>query len=441
MLKDMQVVVLLGGIGKRLKGIESNRPKAMLDIHGTPFFSYQLKLLKEQGLKDFVFCVGHKAEVIKNYFKDGALFGVNIRYSYDGKELLGTAGALRKALPSLKKDFMVIYGDSYMDVDYAEIAYNYYKVKEEENKKGLMVIFKNKNRYDKSNVLFKDGKLLKYDKKKPSAEMEHIDYGISLLNKSIVKKIPKDKYMDFSSVYHHLVEHEFMAGYEVRNRFYEIGTPSSLEEFKEFIYQRSFLKKRAIFLDRDGTLNQLRFNEATEELDSPLKAEELRLLPKTIPSLRILKSLGYVIVVITNQPAAAKGKTTLGELYEVNNRFKDILAKRNVTLDDVFLCPHHPIGSPSSRERFLIKTCACRKPKPGLLKMAIKKFNVDVPHSYMVGDSYADVAAAQSVNMKGVYLGPQNSPTNERPLKRTPDYIFKSLYDFAHFLKNNNGKN
>lgn len=434
--KEMQVVVLLGGLGTRLNKLEPNIPKAMVDIYGKPFFYYQLQLMKWRGFRNFIFCIGHKGDTIKAYFRNGHRFGVSIRYSYDGEKLLGTAGALRKAFPFLKKDFIVIYGDSYIDVDYSELVYTYYKIKTKENKKGLLAIFKNENRYDKSNIVFKNNGLLKYDKKNISLDMKYIDYGISILDKSIIEKIPKAKYVDLASVYHNLVDKGLMAGFEVKNRFYEIGRPSSLNEFKKFIQHRMSFKKPAIFLDRDGTLNEISFNEDTEQLDSPLELEQLKLLPKAISALRILKSLGYILIVITNQPAAAKGKTTLDKLYEINNKFRDILAKDKIYLDDIFICPHHPTGSPYSKESFLIKNCNCRKPKTGFLNTAIRKFNIDKNSSYIVGDSYTDILTGRSANIKSVFLGQYKCDACQFLKDHKPDLVFDNLYNFACYLKN-----
>lgn len=162
-MKENQIIVLLGGLGTRLNKIEPYAPKAMVDVHGKPFLYYQLQLLKWRGLRNFIFCIGHRGSIIKDYFKNGHRFGINIQYSYDGEKLLGTGGALRKAMPLLKKDFIVIYGDSYMDIDYLEFIYAYHRIKAKENKKGLLAVFKNNNRYDKSNIVFKHNKLLKYD--------------------------------------------------------------------------------------------------------------------------------------------------------------------------------------------------------------------------------------------------------------------------------------
>ncbi|MCM8795316.1 MAG: HAD-IIIA family hydrolase [Candidatus Omnitrophica bacterium] len=433
--RQIQVVVLMGGRGTRLGDSHLDTPKSMVDIYGRPFFWYQLQLMKYYGLRNFIFCVGYKAELIKSFFKDGCRFGVNIRYSFDGKELLGTGGALKKAEPFLEKDFMVIYADSYMDVDYREIVSVYYEVKKEQGKKALLTIFKNKNRYDKSNVIFKNNRLLKYDKINTSEEMEYIDYGISILDKGVLAGIPRNKYFDLSNLYSILVKDGLMAGYEVRNRFYEIGRPSSLKEFKKFIYQRAFVKKPAVILDRDGTLNALCLNEETGQLDSPLKPNDLKLLPKTIDALRIIKSLGYTIIVITNQPQAAKGKITLAKLYRINNELKDILAKNRIFMDDYLICPHHPLGSIYTKDQFLIKDCKCRKPKPGLFKIAREKFNLDIPNSYVVGDSYVDILAGKAVKMKTVFLGEYKCDACQLLKGHRPDYVFKNLYEFAIFLR------
>lgn len=435
---DMQVVVLMGGLGTRLGGAGLSSPKAMVDVYKRPFFCYQLQLMKWSGLRKFIFCVGYKQENIHSFFKDGRRFGVNIQYSFDGKELIGTAGALKKAGHLLKNDFMVIYGDSYMDVDYLELIGAYLRSREK-GKSALLAVFRNKNKYDKSNVIFKNNRLLKYDKKNISADMECIDYGISILNKRLLRRIPRNKYFDISDFYSSLVSGELMSGYEVKNRFYEIGTPDSLGEFKKFIYQRSLVKKPGIILDRDGTLNEICLNEDTEMLDSPLSVREFKLLPKVISGLRILKSLGYAVMVVSNQPAAAKGKAALSDIYAVNNRLKDILRKRGVVLDDFLICPHYPSGSPHTTERFLIRDCECRKPKPGLLRRAISKFNLDVESSYMAGDSYVDILAGREAKMKTVFLGEYKCDCCQLLKRKIPDYTFKNLYDFAVFLRERRG--
>jgi mannose-1-phosphate guanylyltransferase / phosphomannomutase len=436
----MQTIVLMGGLGTRLRSELPDTPKSMADIYGKPFFLYQLELMRSEGMKDFIFCTGYKGEVIEDFFGNGSRFGVNIKYSHDGDMPLGTGGALRKALPLLDQDFIVIYGDSYMDADYGELIYRYHKAGSKDGKTGLMAIFKNKDRLDTSNVVFKDGALLSYDKKAHAPDMEYIDYGISILNRSVIAGMPAHATTDLADIYHDLVEKRLMAGHEVRNRFYEIGSPGSLDEFKSFIYQRAIVKKPAIFLDRDGTINGIVPNKDTGEPDSPLRPEELKLLPKAAEALRILWSLGYVLIVITNQPSAAKGKTTLGDLYAINDKLRSLLAAEGAGIDDIIMCPHHPVGDPARTEaKSLISDCNCRKPKPGMILKGIEKYNIDPDASFVVGDSARDIIPAKTLGIRAVFIGENTLIPSQVFGSHQPDQVFKDIYEFAQFLKTHKG--
>lgn len=431
---DMQVVVLLGGLGTRLREVTLDTPKPMIDINGYPFFYYQMELMKWYGFRKFLFLVGYKGSIVEDYFGDGEKFGVKIEYSYDGDKLLGTGGAVRNALEFLEEDFLIIYGDSYMDINYEEVIYNYNVLKDTENKKGLMTVFKNNNSFDKSNVVYKNNSLLCYDKMNITSDMHYIDYGVSVLDRSVIEAVPKGQTVDLAGVFTSLVKNKEMAGVEVRNRFYEIGTPSSLKEFRKYISERLYTPNPFIFLDRDGTINEIVYNEETENLDSPLSAEQLVLLPGIEEALGIFKSLGYSLVVVTNQPAAAKGKVPLAKLYEVNNRLRDMLDEKGIHFNDILMCTHYPQGRDGLKERFLIKSCDCRKPKPGLLKRAMGKYNIDIGKSYMVGDSYVDVLAGAAVDLKTVFLGRYKCDTCQLLGEIKPEFTFKSLLEFAEYL-------
>ena len=433
--EETQVVALLGGLGTRLRQTEPEAPKSMVDVHGKPFFLYQLQLMRGQGFRDFILCVGYKGEAIEQFFGDGKKFGVGIKYSSDGETPLGTGGALRKALHLLADDFVVVYGDGFLDMDYNELIYNYRIVKEKGGEGSLLAVYRNKNKHAPSNVIFSDGRVLAFNKWNPSADMEYIDFGASVLSKAVFEEIPEGQKADLADVYHELAEKGRLAGMEVRKRFYEIGSPTALEEFRGFIGERISTKKPAIFLDRDGTLNEIVLNEDVEQPDSPLKPEEMHLIPGTAEALRTLRSLGYLLVVITNQPAAAKGKTTLGRLYEVNHRFIDMLADEGVELDELMMCPHHPVGSTMCLDTFLIRDCDCRKPAPGLIERAIEKLNVDVGESYVVGDSYADILAGRALGMKTVYIGNFKCDTCKLIDGQMPEYVFASVLEFAEFLR------
>jgi histidinol-phosphate phosphatase family protein len=443
----MQVVVLMGGLGTRLGQETLNIPKSMVDVHGKPFFYYQLELMKWYGFKNFLFCVGHLNKSIEDYFGDGSSFDVNIKYSYDRKnsegKLLGTGGALRNAMPLLENDFLLIYGDSYMDINYPELIFEYFTSKNS-GKKSLLSVYKNENTFYQNNVIFKNNRLILYDKKNFSSEMEHIDFGVSIFDRSLIARIPEGEFSDLSDLQNQLTRECLATGYEALDRFYEIGTPATLEEFKKFIYGRIYISKPAIFLDRDGTINEIVFNDDTEQMDSPLKTEDLRLLPGVEKALFMLQSMGYLLIVVSNQPAAAKGKISLGNLFRINAHLKKILHEYNVHLDDVLICPHHPTGEKRVGKNFLVRECICRKPGRELLTRAIDKFNIDRFKSFMVGDSHVDILAGRSAGVKTVFLGNYKCDLCKMLNGVKPDYLFRNLYDFALYLQNSNkpgGKN
>lgn len=230
----MQCVILAGGLGTRLRPIINKIPKSMIKIKNKPFLEYQIELLRKNDINEIILCVGYLGEQIEDYFGNGKKLGVNIKYSYENKQLLGTGGAIRNTLDLLSNYFFVLYGDSYLNVNYKEI-YNYFlKV----NYHALLVIYKNNNKWDKSNVMFKDGIVEIYDKNNYIPEMEFIDYGLSILSKRIVMRIPKNVGYDLANLYKDLSEEKKLAGYEVLERFYEIGSKEGLKEFENYIKEK-----------------------------------------------------------------------------------------------------------------------------------------------------------------------------------------------------------
>lgn len=433
--EDLQVVVLMGGLGSRLKEQTVSCPKPLVPIHGKPFFEYELHLLLDAGFRKFVFLVGYRAGMIEEYFGDGSRYGedVSIRYSYDGEALLGTGGAVIKALPMLEDDFMLVYADSFMDVDYFQIVYRYFKGKMS-GQKALMTVMENGNRFDRSNVIYGDGEIKVYDKKNIVAEMSYIDYGIEIFSKEVfsaLEEASKDKKVDLSDIQKDLVERKKCAACEETHRFYEIGTPASLAEFTEYVEKR-FMKPHGVcFLDRDGVIDEIVFNEDTEQLDSPLSASQFRFLPGAVEGLRKLSESGLELFVVSNQPAAAKGKAALSELYEINTYMVKELLKEGIEITEVSICPHHPTGSGRTGEQFLIRKCDCRKPAAGLLLRIMKKHNVDPAHSYMIGDSYTDILAGRAAGVKTAFIGDYKCDVCGRLNFDKPDVTGKNLEEAA----------
>lgn len=222
---------MAGGLATRLRPITEKIPKGLVEIDGKPFLEYQIKLLKKYEIKDIILCIGYKGEMIEEYFGDGENFGVKISYSKESKPL-GTGGAIRKAFNKLGKNFIVMYGDAYLNFDYKDIISFY------EKSKGTAVlsVYKNKGKYDSSNVILDNNGKVLYDKSNPSSNMEYIDYGLSVLNKDLVKKyIPSQGFYDLADFYNEISKKELLLGYEVKKRFYEIGSFGGLDEFKKYI--------------------------------------------------------------------------------------------------------------------------------------------------------------------------------------------------------------
>jgi NDP-sugar pyrophosphorylase family protein len=236
---NFPVAILAGGLATRLRPLTEKVPKVLLPVAGKPFLAHQLELLRGQGIERVVLCLGHLGEMVVKEFGDGRAWGVSLDYSYDGPTLLGTGGALRQALPKLGDTFFVLYGDSYLTAPFTPIAQFF----EKSGKRGLMTVYRNEGLYDTSNVVFRDGQILVYEKKARLPEMRHIDYGLSLFRASVFEEWPAGKSFDLADVMRQLVVHGDLAGFEVLERFYEIGSPAGLAEL-EALLSRSHERER-----------------------------------------------------------------------------------------------------------------------------------------------------------------------------------------------------
>lgn len=227
----MQIVILCGGAATRLHPLTKKIPKSLIRIARKPFLEHQLNLLKKNGISDIILCIGYKGEQIKKYFKDGKKFGVKIRYSSDGKKLLGTGGAFKKAEDLLEDIFLVMWGDSYLPFNFQK-AIKFFK---KSNKLGLMAVFKNLDKYELSNVEVEKNLVKSYSKKRKTKKMKYIDYGVSIYRKEVLKFIPKNQIYDLSRLQQTLIKKRQLLAYSAEKRFYQIGSPAGLEEFKNYI--------------------------------------------------------------------------------------------------------------------------------------------------------------------------------------------------------------
>jgi NDP-sugar pyrophosphorylase family protein len=228
---SLPVAILAGGLATRLGDITQKIPKSLLDVAGRPFAERQLELLKRHGITHVLFCVGHLGEQIEAALGDGSRLGMRVDYSYDGPQLLGTGGALRRALPLLGDAFFVLYGDSYLDCSYEQVEQAFW----DSGKPALMTVCRNEDRWDKSNVLFRDGSIVRYDKKNRTPDMQHIDYGLGVFRAEALAAYPVDRKFDLESVYQDFLAKDLLAGCEIKERFYEIGSAAGLEEIRNYI--------------------------------------------------------------------------------------------------------------------------------------------------------------------------------------------------------------
>ena len=226
----LPVAILAGGRGTRLSPITDLLPKILAPVAGRPFVLRQLDYLRMQGIQRVVLCTGHRAEQIESVVGDGSICGLQVQYSIDGQKLLGTGGAIQKALPSLGHEFFVLYGDSFLPVNFSIVESTY----RASNRPGLLTVYKNAGRWDSSNVIFKDQQIVEYNKFRPRTEMQYIDCGLSILSARIFDCDATDKSFDLATTYYKLSIKKHLAGYEMTNRFYEIGSPKGLEETEQY---------------------------------------------------------------------------------------------------------------------------------------------------------------------------------------------------------------
>ncbi len=210
----------------RLRLITQNIPKLLVEVAGEPFFTHQIRLLKQAGLTHLVLCVGFLGEQIVELYGDGSRWGVKIEYVFDGPKLRGTGGALINALPRLGENFYVLYGDSYLPIDYTAVGEAF----QSSGQLGLMTVFENQGRFDQSNVWFEGGEIKVYDKQNPSPQMHHIDYGLGVFRAAAFDGFSREVPVDLAEVQKALVARRQLAGYELKQRFYEIGSPAGLAE-------------------------------------------------------------------------------------------------------------------------------------------------------------------------------------------------------------------
>ena len=422
-------VIMAGGKGSRLLSITNDEiPKPMVPVDGKPLLEYQVEKLKSYGIKKIVMIVGHLGEKIVDHFKDGKDFGVEIDYIFE-KEPLGTAGAFYYLKDKIDaKDFMLVFGDIFFDMDFDRMEDFHFK----NSALTTLLAHPNGHPYDSDLIQTDDtGRVIGFDSKHNVRDYWYdnmVNAGMYIINKRLLDLVKEPVKTDFEK---DILANQVKLGaniyaYHTPEYVKDVGTVdrinATVEELKSGLIQSKNLKnkQRAIFLDRDGTMN------VSKGFIS--KADDLELIPGTIDAIKAINKSGALAIVITNQPVIARGECSFEELHNIHNKLKTLLGKKGAFVDDIFYCPHHPDKGFEGEVPELKFDCECRKPKTGMIEEAVKKYNIDLSKSYMVGDSTMDLETARNAGIKSVLVN-TGFAGNDGKYDRSCDIEADNLFD------------
>lgn len=399
----MKVVIMAGGRGTRISELFPDIPKPMIPVCGIPVLEREISSLKEQGFTDIILTVGYKAESIMQHFGDGRKYGVQIEYFVE-KEPLGNAGALFRIKDKLTEDFLLLNADAMFNVDFNRF------VKFHKAHNGLVTLFTHPNNHPYDSGLIVANKEKKVEQwltkedKRPKYYQNRVNAGLHVINpEALDLKVTTDKVDLDRQVLKPLCSSGKIYCYDSPEYVKDMGTPERYEtvckDFENGTVEARNLKnkQKAIFLDRDGTINKY--------VGFLRNIEQFELLSGVSEAIRKINQSGYLAVVVTNQPVIARGEVTYTELQEIHNKMETILGKDGAYLDGIYFCPHHPDKGFKGEVKELKINCNCRKPNPGLLLQAASDFNINLEQSWMIGDGKNDIQAGKNAGCKTVLIG------------------------------------
>lgn len=407
----MKAVIMAGGRGTRISSVAQDIPKPMIKIEGIPVLEHEISCLKNQGFTDLLITVSHLGHIIMDYFGDGSgispvtgkPFGVNIEYYFE-EEPLGNAGALFRIKDKLTEDFLLLNADAIFDVDFNRFV-TYHK-----EKGGIATLFTHPNShpYDSGLVIADDNgavaQWLTKEDSRPTYYRNRVNAGLHVLSPKILEIEINTPKVDLDrQLLKPLAGTGKMFCYDSPEYVKDMGTPERYEavcrDFRDGKVQARNLRhlQKAIFLDRDGTINRY--------VGFLRKEEEFELLPGVTEAIAKINNSGYLAVVITNQPVIARGEVTASQLQNIHNKMETLLGYEGVYVDAIYYCPHHPHKGYAGEIPELKFDCDCRKPKPGMLIKAAEEYNIDLANSWMIGDGENDVLAGTAAGCKTALVG------------------------------------
>ena len=408
----MKVVLMAGGRGTRISELFPDIPKPLIPIKNIPVLEREIISLRNQGFNDFIITVGFLHQKIEDYFGNGEKWGVKIKY-YVENHPLGNAGAL--FFLDLQEDFLLLNADAVFDVDFNRM------VKYHREKGGLVTLFTHPNShpYDSGLIIAdEEGEVKKWLAKeddRPIYYKNRVNAGLHIISPKVMEMsgIVRDEIgkkingkiikVDLDrQILKPLCSTGKMFCYDSPEYVKDMGTPERFhaveKDYKDGVVSAKNLsnKQKAIFLDRDGTINKY--------VGFLRKEEDLELLPDAAEAISLINTSGYLAIVVTNQPVIARGEVTYAELENIHNKMEVLLGKKGAYIDRIYFCPHHPHKGYEGEVTELKFDCECRKPKPGMLLKAAKDLNIDLEKSYMIGDSDSDVKAGEAAGCRSIKI-------------------------------------
>lgn len=401
----MKAVIQAGGKGTRISEITGDViPKPMLEISGYPILYHQMMNLKKNGITDITVIIGHLGNVIKDYFGDGKQFGLNISYvEEDPQKPLGTAGSLYFLKDKLKENFVFLLADVFIDIDFEKMEQYHIA----NNADVTLLTHPNGHPFDSDLVVEEGGVVKAFDYKSNDRTTYNyknlVNAGVMIFSPSVFKYLTElRKYNYEKDIIVPLINEGKVVSYKSSEYAKDMGTPERYrrvqEDYNSGICDAKNLayKQKAIFLDRDGTIN--------EYVGFLRKEEDFRLIPGVSEAIKKINNSGYLAIVVTNQPVIARGEVTEEELEEIHKKMETLLGLDGAYIDDIYYCPHHPDKGFEGEIPELKIECDCRKPKTGMLEKAAREHNIDISSSIMIGDSTLDIKMAENAGMQSVLL-------------------------------------
>lgn len=397
----MQAVIMAGGKGTRLSDIAKDIPKPMVRIKGKPLLQYQIENLRENGIVDITLVIGYLGDVIQKYFEDGEKYGVNINY-YVEKEPLGTAGALVTLSKKFEDNFILLFGDLFIDIDFDRFVQAHTK------KKADVTLFTHPNGHPYDSDLVEinwEGRVEKWLPKNQPREiyMNLVNAGIYVINKNIFKGMEVEKKIDLEKdiIIPGLTKFKIYS-YSSSEYVKDLGTPERYEAVIKDVetglpVKKNFShKQKAIFIDRDGTINKY--------VGFLNDIRQMELKDTVAEAIRNINNSEFLAIVITNQPVVARGEVTLTELDDIHKKMYALLGNNGAYVDALYYCPHHPDKGFDGEVKELKIDCNCRKPKVGLIQKAVQDYNIDLTYSWFVGDTSIDIMTGKNAGTRTILI-------------------------------------